>query len=154
MDTQDTSAEHEVNPQKNVHSEQARINFELSEIDKDVLEALNMVVQMLKAIQALPPLMHELKESDFNTIDKALSDAYDRSKKVARIQPPGCSERPQVVIDQDKEEVVVLRAEQYAKLTQRGRQPKSLVKFFAESPLTNVELDLGRDSDKGREIKL
>lgn len=64
------------------------------------------------------------------------------------------TEGPQVVTRQGKEQVVVVRAEQYAKLTRRVRQPKSLVKFFAESPLTKVKLDLSRDIDPGREINL
>lgn len=64
------------------------------------------------------------------------------------------TEGPQVVTRQGKEQVVVLPAEQYARLTKRNRQPKSLVKFFAESPLTHVKLDFSRDVDYGREIKL
>ena len=64
------------------------------------------------------------------------------------------TEGPQVVTRQGKEQVVVLPAEQFAQLTKRVRQPKSLVKFFAESPLTHVKLDLSRDVDSGREIKL
>ena len=64
------------------------------------------------------------------------------------------TEGPQVVTRQGKEQVVVLPAEQYARLTQRIRQPKSLVKFFAESPLKHVKLDFSRDVDSGREIKL
>jgi prevent-host-death family protein len=64
------------------------------------------------------------------------------------------TEGPQVVTRQGKEQVVVVRAEQYAKLTRRVRQPKSLVRFFAESPLTKVKLDLSRDIDTGREIIL
>ena len=64
------------------------------------------------------------------------------------------TEGPQVVTRQGKEQVVVVRAEQYAKLTRRVRQPKSLVRFFAESPLTEVKLDLSRDIDTGREITL
>lgn len=64
------------------------------------------------------------------------------------------TEGPQVVTRQGKEQVVVLRAEQFAQLTKRARQPKSLVRFFAESPLTRVKLDLARDVDSGREIKL
>jgi len=47
-----------------------------------------------------------------------------------------------------------LPAEQFAQLIKRGRQPKSLVRFFAESPLASVTLDLSRDVDSGREIKL
>ena len=64
------------------------------------------------------------------------------------------TEGPQVVSRQGKEQVVVLPAEQFAQLTKRVRQPKSLVKFFAESPLARVTLDLSRDRDSGREIEL
>ena len=64
------------------------------------------------------------------------------------------TEGPQVVSRQGKERVVILRAEQFAQLTKRTRQSKSLVRFFAESPLARVTLDLSRDLDSGREIKL
>jgi prevent-host-death family protein len=64
------------------------------------------------------------------------------------------TEGPQVVTRQGKEQVVLLPAEQFAQLTSRVRQPKSLVRFFAESPLASVTLDLNRDPDSGREIKL
>lgn len=64
------------------------------------------------------------------------------------------TEGPQVVTRQGKEQVVVLPAEQFAQLTKRVRQRKSLVKFFAESPLARVTLDLSRDLDSGREIEL
>ena len=62
------------------------------------------------------------------------------------------TEGPQVVTRQGKEQVVVLPAEQFASLTKRVRQPKSLVEFFTESPLTHIKLDLTRDVDSGREI--
>ena len=64
------------------------------------------------------------------------------------------TEGPQVVTRHGKEQVVVLPVEQFAQLTKRVRQPKSLVKFFAESPLTQVKLDLSRGVDSEREIKL
>lgn len=64
------------------------------------------------------------------------------------------TEGPQVVARQGKEQVVVLPAEQFAQLIKRVRQPTSLVKFFAESPLTQANLDFARDVDSGREIKL
>ena len=64
------------------------------------------------------------------------------------------TEGPQVVTRQGKEQVVVLPAEQFAQLTKRVRQPKSLIRFFAESPLASVTLDFTRDPDSGREIKL
>jgi len=59
-----------------------------------------------------------------------------------------------VVTRQGKEQVVVLPVEQFAQLTKRIRRPKSLVKFFAESPLAQVKVDLSRDVDSGREIEL
>src|SRR5687768_10958176 len=64
------------------------------------------------------------------------------------------SEGPQIVTRQGKEQVVVLPAEQFAQLIKRTRQPKSLVQFFAESPLAQVTLDISRDLDLGREINL
>ncbi len=64
------------------------------------------------------------------------------------------TEGPQVVTRQGKEQVVVLPAEQFARLTKRARQQKSLVRFFAESPLATITIDLSRDVDSGREIKL
>jgi hypothetical protein len=47
-----------------------------------------------------------------------------------------------------------MRVEQFDELTKRARRSKSLVRFFAESPLANITLDLSRDVDSGREIKL
>ena len=64
------------------------------------------------------------------------------------------TEGPQVVTRQGKEQVVVLPLEQFAQLTKRVRQPKSLLKFFSESPLSHVKLDLSRNVDSGREIEL
>jgi antitoxin Phd len=42
---------------------------------------------------------------------------------------------PQVVTRQGKEAVVILAIEEFERLTKRARQPQSLSKFFAESPL-------------------
>ena len=64
------------------------------------------------------------------------------------------TEGPQLITRQGKEQVVVLPAEQFEQLTRRGRQPKSLVRFFGDSPLAGVDLDLTRVKDSGREIKL
>jgi antitoxin Phd len=64
------------------------------------------------------------------------------------------NEGPQIVTRQGKEQVVVLPAEEFERLTRRARQPRSLVRFFAESPLAGVKLDLRRSKDEGREIKL
>jgi prevent-host-death family protein len=43
--------------------------------------------------------------------------------------------------------VVVLAAEQYETLSARARQPKSLVDFFAASPLAGTDLDLDRSNE-------
>jgi hypothetical protein len=50
--------------------------------------------------------------------------------------------------------VVILPAEEFERLTARARQPASLVKFFAESPLAGAGLDLKRKPDYGRDIEL
>jgi antitoxin Phd len=64
------------------------------------------------------------------------------------------TEGPQTVSRQGKERVVVIPAEYFERLTQRSKQTKSLAQFLAESPLAEVELDLSRSEDSGREIKL
>src|SRR5712692_9224353 len=64
------------------------------------------------------------------------------------------SEGPQVVTRRGKEQVVVLPTEQFAQLKKRARQPRSLVQFFAESPLAGIKLDFHRAQDTGREIEL
>jgi prevent-host-death family protein len=63
-------------------------------------------------------------------------------------------EGPQWVTRQDKEAVVVLPAEEFERLRTRSRQPKSLVEFFAKSPLSQVRIDLERKPDYGRAVEL
>jgi prevent-host-death family protein len=55
------------------------------------------------------------------------------------------SEGPQVITGQRKDAVVMLPIEQFRELIAQSRQPKSLVKFFRESPLVGLELDFDRD---------
>jgi antitoxin Phd len=64
------------------------------------------------------------------------------------------SEGPQWVTRQDKEAVVVLRAEEFERLQGRARQPESLVDFFAESPLAKFPINLERKPDYGRTVEL
>lgn len=61
---------------------------------------------------------------------------------------------PQVVTKQGKEAVVILALEEFERLTKRARQPKSLSKFFAESPLARVSIDFEREPDYGRAVDL
>ncbi|HUE51575.1 MAG TPA: type II toxin-antitoxin system Phd/YefM family antitoxin [Terriglobales bacterium] len=64
------------------------------------------------------------------------------------------SEGPQYVTRQGREAVVILPAEEFERLAGRTRQPRSLVRFFAESPLADGAVDLDRKPDYGRKIKL
>lgn len=64
------------------------------------------------------------------------------------------AEGPQYVTRQGKDAVVILPAEEFERLTARARQPASLAKFFAESPLVGAGLDLKRKPDYGRDIEL
>jgi antitoxin Phd len=64
------------------------------------------------------------------------------------------SEGPQYVTRQGKEAVVIVPAEEFERLTARTQQPRSLVRFFAESPLAGAGLNLGRKPDYGRKVEL
>ena len=44
--------------------------------------------------------------------------------------------------------------DQHERQVIESRQPKSIVQFFRESPLADVELDFKRDDDSGRDIDL
>lgn len=61
------------------------------------------------------------------------------------------SEGPQTITVRGRDAVVVISVEEFEELT---RPERSLVQFFRESPLCDVELDLERDEDVGREIRL
>ena len=50
--------------------------------------------------------------------------------------------------------VIILPVEEFERLATRSRQPQSLVRFFAESPLAKVKIDLKRTRDFGRKVKL
>src|SRR3954451_15009965 len=63
------------------------------------------------------------------------------------------TEGPQLITRQGKEAVVMIPAEEFDRLRNRSRQPKSLVQFFRESPLVGLELDFERDKDTGRDIE-
>lgn len=64
------------------------------------------------------------------------------------------NEGPQTVTRQGKEAVVIITEEEFQRLTSRNKQPQSLSKFFSESPLAKVELDLERTPDFGRKVEL
>jgi hypothetical protein len=47
-----------------------------------------------------------------------------------------------------------IKWEEFERLTKRDREPKSLSKFFAESPLAKVSIDLERKPNFGRPVEL
>jgi len=63
-------------------------------------------------------------------------------------------EGPQHIRRQGKDGVVMIAEEQYDRLVGRSHQPKSLVRFFRESPLIGVDLDLARDRAPARDVEL
>lgn len=78
-----------------------------------------------------------------------LEDAKNRFSEVVR---RARADEPQLVTRNGRDAVVVLSAEEYARLT----APRDLVQFMRESPLADVladsELDVSRSPDFGRDI--
>ena len=80
-----------------------------------------------------------------------LQEAKARFSEVFRL----ARERgPQRVTKHGREAVVVLPAEEYARLTLSEASTGTLAEFFAASPLRGSGIDLDRPRDFGREIKL
>ena len=61
---------------------------------------------------------------------------------------------PQRVTKHGRDAVVILPAEEYARLARSGARKGSLAEFFAASPLRGSGIDLNRPRDLGRDIKL
>lgn len=80
--------------QEEINYGQRRINYELCEVDLKIIDALNAIVEALKAAGAAPPSSPGLKRMDVNKIEKAISEAAEISGKVADIKPPGCEPAP------------------------------------------------------------
>src|SRR3954470_19249022 len=64
------------------------------------------------------------------------------------------TEGPQRITRQGKDGVVMVAEEQYERLVGKAHQPKNLVQFFRQSPFRDVDLDLERDRDMGRDVDL
>lgn len=64
------------------------------------------------------------------------------------------SEGPQWVTRQGKDAIVVMGAEEFERLQARSHQSRTLVEFFAQSPLAEAAIDLEREADYGRDIVL
>jgi prevent-host-death family protein len=90
------------------------------------------------------PEVHSSRTWQLQAAKAQFSEVFRRARERA----------PQVVTKQGKEAVVIVAWEEFERLTQRDRQPKSLSKFFAESPLAKVSIDLERKPDFGRAVEL
>ncbi|MEO8506097.1 MAG: type II toxin-antitoxin system prevent-host-death family antitoxin [Betaproteobacteria bacterium] len=78
-----------------------------------------------------------------------LQEAKNRLSEVVR---KVSDEGPQVITLRGDDVVVVVAADEYARIT---RKPKgTLVDFLRKSPLGEIALDLERSSDMGRRVKL
>ena len=72
---------------------QARINYELVEVDETLIEGLNALVEILKTVKVERP-GHGTKELDLSNVVEILKKASGISKGVAEIKPPGCEPYP------------------------------------------------------------
>ena len=71
--------------------------------------------------------------------------------KLSELAELAFREGPQTITLRGERKVVVISADEYDALVQR-RPKESLVEFLRVSPLAEVELDLERPRDAGREI--
>ena len=78
-----------------------------------------------------------------------LQDAKARFSEVFRLARES---GPQRVTKRGREAVVVLAAEEFARLTGAGGREGSIAEFLAASPLRGSGIDLDRPRDLGREI--
>jgi prevent-host-death family protein len=75
-----------------------------------------------------------------------LQDAKNKFSEVVR----EAQKEPQVILVRGEEKAVVVSAERYRELT---TSKGSLVSFLQTSPWAEVELDLERSKDTGREVE-
>ena len=75
----------------------------------------------------------------------------DAKNQFSRLVRQALSGKPQRVTRGGREAVVVVSAEEYERLT---RPTPGLVEFLAQSPLAEVDLDVERPRDIGRDIDL
>ena len=77
-----------------------------------------------------------------------LQDAKNRFSEVVE---NAIQDGPQIVTKRGKEAVVIVSMDEYRKLTAPAN---SLVEFFHNSPLYDLELDIERDKNFSREVNL
>ncbi len=75
----------------------------------------------------------------------------EAKNKLSQVIHDAKTSGPQTITVQGKDTAVVISTEDYLKLTHKN---DSLLKFFQESPLADVEIDLTRSKESGRKIEL
>jgi prevent-host-death family protein len=75
----------------------------------------------------------------------------DAKNRFSELVDTALAAGPQVVTRRGKDAVVVVPVEAFRRLT---RPRASLVEFFAGSPLRGARLDLTRDRNTGRSVRL
>ena len=75
----------------------------------------------------------------------------EAKKELNRVIQQARISGPQTITVRGKEAAVVLSAEDYRRLTEKKN---SLVSFFQSSPWAEVEIDLTRSRETGRDIEL
>jgi len=75
----------------------------------------------------------------------------EAKNKLSKVIHDARTSGPQSITVRGKETAVVLSVEDYRKLTKKRG---SLMGFFQESPWVEVELDIARPEDTGRDIEL
>lgn len=80
--------------QDQINGGQARINYELVEVDKKVIWALKDILGILKDVVKAPPVAAHLSAVDIKKMEDALQATYSAIMKVADIKPPGCEAPP------------------------------------------------------------
>ena len=78
-----------------------------------------------------------------------LQEAKNRLSEVVR---KASDEGPQVITLRGDDAVVVVAADEYARITSKPKD--TLVDFLRKSPLSGVALDLKRSRDTGRRVEL
>lgn len=75
----------------------------------------------------------------------------EAKNKLSQVVQLAKTEGPQVITVRGAEEAVVISSEEYRRLTKRD---VDLVSFLEQSPWADVELDIERFRDTGRDIEL
>lgn len=105
----------------------------------------------MSTTRAIPPRRHRAPRGQSAPKKWQLQDAKARFSELFRLAREN---GPQCVTKHGREAVVVLSAEEFARLTGAKARKGSLVEFFAASPLRGSGIDLRRSRDFGRQIDL